>query len=158
LGSQQVAILYTKGHSAESSIPSLLNASVDYYASKSQHICPYLHHAPLPTFFMDRFTFFTPTDGWIESNIQSLTDCLLSTQTAHELGLKHGLLLVQFVYDPTPPPTYMPYPVIWHLFSFTHAQDSFPQRHVSTPWNSQKVSVRKWLRAPTVSQSITVPH
>ncbi|KAF8218456.1 hypothetical protein L208DRAFT_1351242 [Tricholoma matsutake] len=93
-GSQQVDILYTKGHSAESTIPSILNASADYYASKSQHICPYLHYAPLPTFFMDCFTFFTPVDGWIESNIQGFTDCLLSAQGSHELEFKHGLRLV----------------------------------------------------------------
>jgi hypothetical protein len=69
LSSQQADILYMKGHSAESSIPSILNMSADYYASKSQHICPYIHYTPLSTFFIDHFTFFTPVDGWIESNI-----------------------------------------------------------------------------------------
>lgn len=106
LGSRQAAIRYTKGHSAESSIPSILNASADYYASKSQHIHPYLHHAPLPTFFMDHFTFFTSVDGWIESNIRGFTDRMLSAQCSRELELKHGLRLVRSVYDPTPPPTY----------------------------------------------------
>ncbi|KAF8218493.1 hypothetical protein L208DRAFT_1350804, partial [Tricholoma matsutake] len=106
LHSRWATILYTKGHSAESTVPSLLNASADHYTSKSQLICPHLHHAPLPTFFMDRFTFFTPADGWIESNIRTLTDRLLSAQTSCELELKHGLRLVRSFYDPTPPPSY----------------------------------------------------
>jgi hypothetical protein len=106
MSSRQATILYTKGHSAESTVPSFLNASADYYASKSQLIRAHLHHAPLPTFFMDRFTFFTSVDGWIESNIRTLTDRLLSAQGSRELELKHGLRLVRSVYDPTPPPSY----------------------------------------------------
>lgn len=104
LGSRQAAVLYTKGHSAESSIPSILNTSADYYASRSQHIRSNLHIAPLPTFFMDRFTFFTPADGWIESNIRGFTDHLLSTRTSRELELSQGLRFIRSVYDPTPPP------------------------------------------------------
>src|SRR5277367_3459232 len=106
LGSRQAAIIYTKGHSAESSVPSILNASADYYPSQSQRICPHLPHAPIPTFFMDRFTFFTSADGWIESNVRAFTDQLLVAQCSRELGLKHGLRLTRFLYDPTPPPAY----------------------------------------------------
>ncbi|KAF8237617.1 hypothetical protein L208DRAFT_1149273, partial [Tricholoma matsutake] len=103
ISTQQAVIHYTRGHSAESSTPSILNASADYYASKSQHICSYLHYAPLPTFFMDPFTFFTPIDSWIESNIRGFTDHMLSDQSSHKLELNHGLRLVRSVYDPTPP-------------------------------------------------------
>ena len=66
ISSQQAVICYTRSHSAESCTPAILNASADYYASKSQHIHSYLHYTPLSTFFMDPFTFFTPIDGWIE--------------------------------------------------------------------------------------------
>jgi hypothetical protein len=100
LSSRQADILYTKAHSAESSIPSILNASADYSASKSQHIRSHIHRAPLPTFFMDHFTFFTPADGWIEPNIRGFTDRLLSAQSSHELELKHGLRLVRFYPSP----------------------------------------------------------
>ena len=80
--------------------------SADYYTSKSQHIHSYLYYALLPTFFMDPFTFFTPIDSWIESNIQGFTDRVLSDQSSHKLELNHGLHLVQSVYDQTPPPAY----------------------------------------------------
>jgi hypothetical protein len=135
LGSRQVAVLYTKGHSAESSIPSILNSSANHYASKSQHILRSLPHAPLPTFFMDRFTFFTSSDSWIESNIRSFTDQLLLARCSYELERKHGLRLIQFLYDPLPHPTfiYVPFSAIRHLSSCTRIQDNFPQQLVSTP-------------------------
>ncbi|KAF8227892.1 hypothetical protein L208DRAFT_1074342, partial [Tricholoma matsutake] len=95
ISTRQTVIRYTRGHSAESSTPSILNVSADYYASKSQHIRSYLHYAPLPTFFMDPFTYFTPIDGWIESNIRGFTDRVLSDQSSRKLELNHGLHLVR---------------------------------------------------------------
>jgi hypothetical protein len=73
------------GKTAESSIPSILNSSADHNASKSQHILRSLPHAPLPTFFMDRFTFFTSSDSCtrVQDNFPRQ---LISTDTA-SLGL-----------------------------------------------------------------------
>ena len=140
LGSRQVAVLYTKGHSAESSIPSILNSSAIHYASKSQHILHSLPHAPLPTFFMDRFIFFTSSDGWIESNIQSFTDQLLSARCSYELERKHGLRLVRFLYDPTPPPSYLYlhalfyYLALIQLYSHSGQLPTAARLHISKPW------------------------
>ena len=47
------------------------------------------------------------SDGWIESNIQSLTDWLLLAWCSYELEWKHSLQLIQSLYDPTPPPPYL---------------------------------------------------
>src|SRR6202050_3478370 len=62
-------VLHTKAHMDQVNLSSLLNNEVDHYASKSQKLVNSLHQAPVPTFFMDNFTFYRHQDGWIESNI-----------------------------------------------------------------------------------------
>ncbi|KAF8065061.1 hypothetical protein FPV67DRAFT_1562916 [Lyophyllum atratum] len=99
-------IRYTKGHSDESSIASLLNRDADHYASRAQshiHIIPL---APVPTFFMDTFTFFSPADGWIESNIRSYTELAAAQQTSRKLDFKPNFRMLRTPYDPTPPPDF----------------------------------------------------
>ena len=76
---------YTKGHSDEVTLASLLNyeADPDHYASKSQKAANRLHPAPLPTFYMDEHTFYRLIDGWIESHIRTFIDYFL-TKAASE--------------------------------------------------------------------------
>ncbi|KAG6913253.1 hypothetical protein DXG01_008368 [Tephrocybe rancida] len=116
LKAKRASVIYTKGHSDESSPPSILNMAADHYATKSQNTPTTLHRAPTPTFSMDPYTFYSSSDGWIESNIRSLTDCLFAEQCARELEFSHGLRLCRFVYDPTPPP---PYPYLRSLACYS---------------------------------------
>jgi hypothetical protein len=54
----QTTANYTKGHSDEVTLASLLNYEADYYASKSQRVANSMHPAPHPTFYMDEYTFY----------------------------------------------------------------------------------------------------
>src|ERR1700677_1680560 len=56
----RTAVNYTKGHSNEVTLASLLNYEADYYASKSQKVTNSTHPAPYPTFYMDEYTFYQP--------------------------------------------------------------------------------------------------
>jgi hypothetical protein len=50
-----------------------MNCEADHYASSAQRHVHQLPTAPIPTFFVDEFTFYTREDGWIESNIRDYT-------------------------------------------------------------------------------------
>ena len=97
---------YMKGHSDEVTLASLLNYEADYYASKSQKAANSLHPAPLPTFYMDEYTFYRPIDGWIESHIHTFIDYFLTEATAEELAIGHGHRMAMRLYDKRSPPTY----------------------------------------------------
>ena len=51
-------VIHTKAHTNQVNLSSLLNKEADHYASKSQNVVNCLHPAPIPTFFMDNFTFY----------------------------------------------------------------------------------------------------
>lgn len=46
----------------------------------------YLYTAPTPTFFMDKFTFYTRDDRWIESNIRIYVDRIQIASTSKLIG------------------------------------------------------------------------
>jgi len=56
-------VKYTKGHSDEVTLASLLNSEADHYPSRLQKVLNSVHPAPIPTFYMDEFTFYHPIDG-----------------------------------------------------------------------------------------------
>ncbi|KAJ7865069.1 hypothetical protein B0H13DRAFT_2353269 [Mycena leptocephala] len=60
---RRVNMLYTRGHSAELSLPSQLNREADHYASGSQRFPELVPIAPTPTFTMDAYTLYTKADG-----------------------------------------------------------------------------------------------
>jgi hypothetical protein len=53
------------------SLPARLNYEADHYASSAQRQPREILSAPIPTFFMDKYTFHSHDDGWIESNIMT---------------------------------------------------------------------------------------
>jgi len=65
---------YTPGHSTETTLEAKLNNEADFYASKSPKYAKNLPTAPIPTFYMNNFTFHSKKDGWIESNVPSYVD------------------------------------------------------------------------------------
>ncbi len=97
---------YTPGHSTETTLEAKLNNEADFYASKSQKFAKDLPIAPIPTFFMNNFTVYSRTDSWIESNIPSYVDALMTRQSATALGIGHGLRMSTWAHDNHTPPDY----------------------------------------------------
>ncbi|KAJ7368677.1 hypothetical protein DFH08DRAFT_796545 [Mycena albidolilacea] len=62
--------------------------------------------APIPAFFMDKFTFYTPDDGWIESNIRNYTEKSQSSTASERLGDGHQQRMSLALYDSKSPPEY----------------------------------------------------
>ena len=83
-------IKYTLGHSSSESLEARMNQEADYYASSSQQIAGKLPIFPPPTFYMNEFTFFRDSDGFIESNISNFIDTYSAISTAMDLELQHG--------------------------------------------------------------------
>jgi len=90
-------VIHTKAHTDQVNLSSLLNAEADHYASKSQHITNSLHPAPIPTFFMDKFTFYRPKDGWIESNIRSFIEHYVTHDTLLEIQKTNRLQMANWL-------------------------------------------------------------
>ena len=99
-------VIHMKAHTNQVNLPSLLNDEADHSASKSQNITNSLHPAPIPTFFMDRFTFFRPHDRWIESNIHIFINHFLVWNLSQDVLQKHHYRMAKWIYDPHPLPTY----------------------------------------------------
>ncbi|KAJ7157539.1 hypothetical protein C8R43DRAFT_883185, partial [Mycena crocata] len=108
-------IIYTAGHSSEVSVPSRLNFEADHYASTAQHHLHELFSAPIPTFFMDEFTFYTGDDGWIESNIRNYVDKSMILDAKERIANGHQQRMALALYDPKAPPEY----------SYTHAYSAY---------------------------------
>ncbi|KAG6894890.1 hypothetical protein C0992_004074, partial [Termitomyces sp. T32_za158] len=105
LEDKETGIHYTKGHAADSSLPTVLNNAADRHAVDAQSSSN-VRAAPTPTFFMDRFTFYQAGEGWIESNIRTYFDRILAHRTATDMEHEWGLCLRRLVYDRTSPPNY----------------------------------------------------
>ncbi|KAJ7189143.1 hypothetical protein C8R46DRAFT_840632, partial [Mycena filopes] len=97
---------YTRGHSTELTVPAQMNREADHYTSGAQRFIDLVPVAPTPTFAMDAFTFFTDTDGWIESNTRSFIDFFMSRDTASKLALGNRMRMLTWAHDSLPPPDY----------------------------------------------------
>ena len=85
-----------KGHSKEVMLASQLNNEADYYASKSQNVASSIHPAPTPTFYMDKYMFYCPTDGSIESHIHIFIEYFLVKATTDDLAIGHQGQVIDF--------------------------------------------------------------
>lgn len=103
---QHVNMLYTRGHSAELSLPSQLNREADHYACGSQRFPELVPVAPTPTFTMDAYTLYTNVDGWVESNARNFIDFFLAKEAAERLAHGNRLRMLNSVHDNMPPPDY----------------------------------------------------
>ena len=102
-----LSVEYTKGHSAGDTLASKLNADADHYATSAQSHRYQIPAAPIPTFTMNDFTFFTREDGWVESNIRTYSDQLLSRMVAEALAKGHHQRMTTWLYHQPNPPTYI---------------------------------------------------
>jgi hypothetical protein len=100
-------ITYTKAHTAGTSLDAALNREADHYASSAQKVILSIPIAPIPTFFMDRYTFHRASDGWIESNLRYYTDHFAAMATADRLALLPKHRMTTWLYDLNPPPPWV---------------------------------------------------
>ncbi|KAJ7168159.1 hypothetical protein C8R43DRAFT_1060343 [Mycena crocata] len=103
---KRAVLTYTRGHSAELTVPSQMNREADHYASKSQRHLDLVPLAPVPTFTMDAFTFYRNADGWIESNMRSFIDFFLASEMAQKLAHGNRMRMLTWTHDTLPPPDY----------------------------------------------------
>jgi len=99
-------IQYTPGHSEIDTLETRMNNEADFLATSSQKIFKELPEQLPPTFHMNDFTFYNPSDGWIETNIPHYVDLKLAHQTATTLGHGHNQRMSTWAHDNTPPPEY----------------------------------------------------
>ncbi|KAJ7146761.1 hypothetical protein C8R44DRAFT_827281 [Mycena epipterygia] len=113
---KDIEITHAKGHADELAIPSIMNYEADHYASHSQKYIKMVPTAPLPTFFMDDYTFYSERDGWIESNICSLVSSIMAQNTSDELAIGHHQRMLTSIYEQRPPPEF-PYTRAYSAYS-----------------------------------------
>jgi hypothetical protein len=99
-------IQYTPGHSKDHTLETRMNNEADFLASSSQKIYKDIPEIRPPTFHMNNFTFYSLTDGWIESNIPHYVDLRLAQQTITSLSHGHSQRMSTWAHDDTPPPEY----------------------------------------------------
>jgi Reverse transcriptase (RNA-dependent DNA polymerase) len=100
-------VTYTKAHTDDISLPAILNSEADHYASSAQKAISSIPLAPIPTFFMNQYTFHRQTDGWIESNIRYFIDHFSAKATAERLALLPKHRMSTWLYDMNPPPPWV---------------------------------------------------
>ncbi|KAJ7500598.1 hypothetical protein B0H11DRAFT_1714535 [Mycena galericulata] len=115
---KNVDVIHTKSHTDELSLPSQMNFEADHYAASSQKYINVIPKAPVPTFFMDDFNFYTDRDGWIESNIRQLVNTIMTENTADALAIAHQQRMLTSIYEHRPPPEF-PYTRAYSAYSAT---------------------------------------
>jgi hypothetical protein len=104
---KSATITYTKAHTNDTSLPSTLNRQADHYASSAQKFISSIPIAPVPSFFMEPYTFHREPDGWIESNIRHFVDHFSAIATADKLALMPRHRMSTWLHDPNPPPPWI---------------------------------------------------
>lgn len=103
---QKPILTYVRAHTSSQSIPSQLNRLADYLASNANSRSLPPPSLPFPTFFMDSFVPYSSTYGYIESNIFSFCESLLSNLDAANLNTFHEPRPALLCFDDIPPPSY----------------------------------------------------
>ena len=96
----QTEVVHTKAHTNQVNLSSLLNYKADHYVSTSQKCTNSLHPAPIPTYYMENFTFYRPLDSWIKSNIRTLIEHSITHSILLKLHKKHHYRMALWLYDP----------------------------------------------------------
>ena len=104
---KSATITYTKAHTTGTTLDAALNNEADHYASSAQKFIPHIPIAPIPTFYMNLYTFHREPDGWIESNLRYYTDHFAAKATADRLALLPKHRMTTWLYDPNPPPPWV---------------------------------------------------
>ncbi|KAJ6627160.1 hypothetical protein B0H10DRAFT_2210562 [Mycena sp. CBHHK59/15] len=102
----ELDFLRAKVDDPKSRYEELKNLIEDFTPPTSQHHLTHMPTAPILTFFMDEFTFYTTDDGWIESNIRNYTDKSQISMASRNLGASHQQRMSLALYDFKAPPEY----------------------------------------------------
>ena len=100
-------ITYTKAHTSDTTLDAALNREADHYASLAQKHISSIPIAPIPTFYMDPYTFYREPDGWIESSLRYYIDHFSAKATANRLALLPKHRMTTWLYDLNPPPPWV---------------------------------------------------
>ena len=100
-------VTYTKAHTSNTTLDSALNREADHYASSAQKVIMSIPIAPVPTFYMDPYTFYREPDGWIESNLRYYIDHFSAKATANKLALLPKHRMATWLYDLNSPPPWV---------------------------------------------------
>jgi hypothetical protein len=100
-------ITYTKAHTDDVTLSASLNREADHLASTSQKHISLIPVAPIPTFYMDPYTFHREPDGWVESNVRYFVDHFCAKSTADTLALLPKHRMTTWLYDPNAPPPWL---------------------------------------------------
>jgi hypothetical protein len=104
---KSATITYTKAHTDATSLDTALNMEAGHYASSAQKVIPSIPIAPIPTFYMDHYTFHREPDSWVESNLRYYTDHFATKATANRLALLPKHHMTTWLYDSNPPPPWV---------------------------------------------------
>jgi len=104
---KSATITYTKAHTNDTSLPSTLSWQADHYTSTAQKFIASIPIAPIPSFFMELYTFHCEPDGWIESNICYFVNHFSTITTADRLSLMPRHQMSTWLHDPNPPPPWI---------------------------------------------------
>ncbi|KZV78477.1 hypothetical protein EXIGLDRAFT_590403, partial [Exidia glandulosa HHB12029] len=97
--------VYTPGHSDAVDLPAALNGFADHYATQAQVQRDRLPAAPVPSFAMDDYTFWTAPDGWVESSMRDFYSHHRARQQGLSLAVGHGGRMALSLYA-SPRPDY----------------------------------------------------
>jgi hypothetical protein len=84
---KSATITYTKAHTDDTSLSTSLNQQADHYTFSVQKFISLIPITPVPSFFMEQYTFHHEPDGWIESNICHYVNHFSAITTANKLAL-----------------------------------------------------------------------
>jgi hypothetical protein len=104
---KSAVVTYTKAHTSDTTLSASLNREADHLASTSQKIISSIPIAPIPTFYMDPYTFHREPDGWLESNIRYFVDYFNAKSTADALAFLPKHCMSTWLYDPNSPPPWL---------------------------------------------------
>ena len=104
---KSAVVTYTKAHTSDKTFPAVLNCEADFLTSSSQKHISTIPLAPIPTFFMDPFTFYRQQDGWVESNIRYFVDHFSAKSTADALAHLPNHRMSTWLYDHHPLPLWI---------------------------------------------------
>lgn len=106
LANPSISVTHTRAHTDSKSIESQLNGIADHFAVEAHRHPAYAPIAPIPTFYMNPYTAWTPTAGYIESNISDFVINTLVAETCREFKFDTHFHMPSYRFPSFSPPSY----------------------------------------------------
>jgi len=94
-----VNVKYMPAHTDKDTIEAKMNRDANFYALSSHKVKHLIPQSPIPTFHMNKYTFYRNRDSWIESNISEFINVLLVCETSTSLGIGNGYRMSMWAHD-----------------------------------------------------------